>query len=213
MCTMVSTADHLALAILSLPEDQQGTVAAWLTSDPAFRRLIVRKGRPPGSSRDRDRSVSLAQHPATGLTDESRPAPGVNRREAYAESLRSKGTVLRLLGGQWAETSSGRSVAIPFAVERKPNRWWLGLNKSRLDEGRSKGGVVVVLLCDTEAGELLDFVLPLDFVENEVALLQPHGNGQIELNVRRHSERYLLLVPHEEPIDVSRYLGAVHALR
>ena len=97
-------------------------------------------------------------------------------------------------------------MAVAFANElpTAENRWFLGL----ADEPTE----VAVLLCKPLAGEFHDIVLPVSRLREVWRALSRSQSG-VKFNVRKDASRFLLLVPGNEPLDVTRHVGNYEPLR
>ena len=104
-------------------------------------------------------------------------------RERYTRELSAKGIRLLRVKGRIYETASGRRVGIAYASEVITDKWWMGLLDDKYD--------VLVLLCEPNSGNLLDFVLPTDFVRKAWPLLSRNGK-QREMHVQRIGVNYEL---------------------
>lgn len=129
----------------------------------------------------------------------SAKAAGAQARQRWIAGLRQRGVSLSGHGKRYGSPLGG-SVAVAFANElpRLKNRWFLGLTDEPTD--------IAVLLCQSLAGKLYDLVLPVKDLKALWRVLSRHG-GQIKFNVRKDASHFLLLVPGNEPLDVTRYLG------
>lgn len=125
-------------------------------------------------------------------------------RRAFLDAGRNRGYHLVSRGKTVFETANGYRVAIPFANEQRPDRWFLGISDEKYD--------VVVLLCQQEGGELFDFVLPEVFLE-KFWLSFSRSGGQVKFNVSRSGGNWSLLVPGYESQAVDGFLGAYGPLR
>jgi hypothetical protein len=98
-------------------------------------------------------------------------------------------------------TPSGIEVGIAYASELKgkPDAWFLGLADERFD--------AVVLLCETESGQTLDFVLPPKFVAEiwSPALLS-RNNKQVKFHVFKRGSTYELQLRGGKMMPISQYL-------
>ena len=93
-------------------------------------------------------------------------------------------------------------------MEWRPGRWFLGLPEDRVLERINKGGVVIVLLCQSASGSRLDFVIPGDTVQEIVPKLSKSA-GQLKFNLKKVGNRYQLVMPGSSPLDVSDCTGMV----
>ena len=102
-------------------------------------------------------------------------------------------------------TPTGRLVAMPFATDRNPDRWFLGA-PIKLFKGQETP--TLALLCENEK-TLMDFVIPPGEAAKLVRLLTANSHGQLMFNVARRGEGHFeLLVPPGSAWDISKYLHA-----
>ena len=104
------------------------------------------------------------------------------------------------------ETASGKKVALPYATEltNLPDRWWLGLPDEHFD--------FVVLLCETNSGQLLDFVFPSHFVEEIWRLLSRDHKSHVKFNIFRGGSDYELRLRDGGAQKIRRFLGGTKIL-
>jgi hypothetical protein len=95
-------------------------------------------------------------------------------------------------------------VAIPFANEQRPDRWFLGISDEKYD--------VVVLLCQEKDGDLFDFIVPRGLLEKFWRAFSRSG-GQVKLNVSRQGKIWRLVVPGYEPQTIGSFLRNYGPLR
>lgn len=95
--------------------------------------------------------------------------------------------------GQIYRTQSGSRVGVAVTAV-----WFLGLPDTQLD--------CVVLLCHTDNGEVLDFVLPMTAMSDVWPRLSRSGD-QVKFNVKRRNGTYQLQVPGAGPLDIRPFLG------
>ena len=141
---------------------------------------------------------------------ESRKQGAERAREAYLNHLIEQGIQLVRIGGTREvvyKTVSGKTVRIPFANEKtKGDAWWWGLpNRKDFD--------IVVLLCETRAGQRLDFVVPAEFLLPLWDLLSKDDQGGVNFDVidRGHSD-YRLVVGRGRLRPIDNYLGRTELL-
>ncbi|HSW57759.1 MAG TPA: hypothetical protein VLH15_05120, partial [Dehalococcoidales bacterium] len=60
----------------------------------------------------------------------SRREMGIEQREKYISQMKNKGIPINYIGNIWAKTNKNTWVAIPYASERQPNRWFLGIGET-----------------------------------------------------------------------------------
>jgi hypothetical protein len=127
-------------------------------------------------------------------------------RTAYVNELSQKlGYNLRRRSEIIYETQSGKVIGMPYARElgKLPDRWWLGVPDERFD--------FLVLLCETSTGDLLDFVLPPDFVKQVWNSLSRDSNGYVKVNVFKTGLDYELR-PEGVPRKIRRFLKRIEML-
>jgi hypothetical protein len=91
------------------------------------------------------------------------------------------------------KTKSSRIVGVPYAREQS-DKWFLGLAEGEYD--------IVVLLCETESKEILDFILPPILVKKIWNVLTRSG-GQVKFHVEKNGQNYMMRLPGGtvEPIN------------
>ena len=114
----------------------------------------------------------------------------IGARNQYLQQLQRQGIRLRKCrqGERIYETETGKLVAIAAATEGtspSDNKWWLGLPDKEYD--------IVVLLCLTDSGELLDFVFPREFVEKIWSQLSRDYNHEVKFHVVQSGVNYELI--------------------
>ena len=129
---------------------------------------------------------------------------GAAARRTFVEAGSTRGYRLTARGKTAFETARGRRVAIPFANEQRPDRWFLGISDEKYD--------VVVLLCQDSDGKLYDFVLPWGVLEKLWSRFSRSG-GQVKFNVSRSGGGWYLLVPGHDNQSLNKSLGAYASLR
>lgn len=134
----------------------------------------------------------------------TRKARGKIQRDKYVAELKRDGLPIELVDGVFGKLKDGAWIAIPFARERKTNRWFLGLSEKDL---RQKGRVFIALLCQYTSGTTFDIVIPPDLVVSLLdRLSKSKGKGQVKFNLKKIRDRYQLVIPRSESLDVSNYL-------
>ena len=97
----------------------------------------------------------------------------------------------------------GHQIGLPAAREVRPNTWKLELPRE-FDQ--------LVLLCQSETGQILDFVLPAELV----ARLWPtdqRTSSRRRTQVARDGQRYFLKVQKGDHLEITQYLGKLDFLR
>ena len=144
---MSTVVDGLVLAVQSLPKSEKTRVINQLLADvdirEALAEALVDKLLEPVGSADSHRSLRVTNRAAHDITARER---GKRVRESYAATLGTKGIRVNHIDGVWAKTPS-LWLALPFATERKPNHWFLGLSEAELRERLDGEGAAVILLC------------------------------------------------------------------
>ncbi|MBM3142295.1 MAG: hypothetical protein FJ005_04510 [Chloroflexi bacterium] len=201
---MNKVAEHLAQALRSLSKADKTDVIRYLLEDPDVKEAVVKlfidKLGKPHEGRNSGGSISL------GVT--SNKEMGMRVRESYISRLQHSGVQIDQVDRIWAKAYSNLWVAIPFATERRPNRWFLGVPESEVFERIRNGGLAIVLLCQSDVGDTLDFVLPPSKVE-EMASQLSKSRGQLKFNLKKVGNRYHLVIPDHGTVDVSDYRGNV----
>lgn len=128
---------------------------------------------------------------------------GFSARKTFLDAGASRGYRLMARGRTIFETPRGRKVAILFANEQRPDRWFLGMSDEKYD--------VVVLLCQDGAGALFDFVLPWEFLEKFWRAFSRSG-GQVKFNVSRSGGNWSLLIPGQKSQPIHDFLRVYGAL-
>lgn len=125
-------------------------------------------------------------------------AKGKARKKEFLGDLETAKITLVHEGGSKYRTKSGGLVGVAYASERQPDRWFLGLP--------SEDYITLVLLCETDGGEVLQFILTSDFFEkyrHQFSIV----SGQLKFNVVRRGDRYLMLIPGIKAETINLYLG------
>jgi len=169
------------------------------TPDDVLRRILPKVTEAKGVVA----GTKLAVGADDGEVGPSRKERGDRARQDYISRLQKEGLTMRLAGGIWAYLERGDSwVALPSATERRPNRWFLGISER---EATEKGRAFIALLCQEESGSVVDIVLPPDVVTMILPRLFCY-KGQVKFNVKRVGNRYQLMIPRAEPMDLSSYV-------
>jgi len=126
---------------------------------------------------------------------------GAKIRSSWVQNIASKG--IRLKGhGKSYYTEYGKLVGVAAANElNQPqliSEWFLGLKDEQTD--------VVVLLCRDLEKKVHDIIIPVAELGEAWEKLS-RSKGQMKFHVRRRDGEFLLLVPGNNPIIVSRYIG------
>jgi len=86
--------------------------------------------------------------------------------------------------GATVRTQSGELIGIPYASERKPNRWWLGLPNREY--------FAIILACEKENGDIINFILSNDFIKKYEEHFSQDSKGSFKFNLVYRGGRYLL---------------------
>jgi len=134
---------------------------------------------------------------------ESRISRGEGKRLSYVKDLGNHGIPLVPYQNRtlW-ETPSGQVVGIGYCSEHSGWSWpyFLGLPLRPMD--------VAVALCETAYGQLLDFVLPRDFLARIWDSLG-EGARQKKLHIRWSQGEWWLQLPGRSHQSISSYLHAI----
>ncbi|MCK4579633.1 MAG: hypothetical protein KAU50_12645 [Candidatus Marinimicrobia bacterium] len=131
-------------------------------------------------------------------------ARAVDRRRDYVRNLRSRGIDLQKDGEKLFRKSDDSIVAMPYAFEREAYRWFLGQKKSEYK--------AVVLLCERDTGELIDLVLPGDFLSRYGQHLS-EVKGEIKFNISEKRGAFWISVPGVGNINLNQYKSNYDPLR
>ena len=212
---MSAITEHLAQAICSLTKAEKVEVINWLLKDADFREILselpIKKL--IGSQGNQRGGYSLIPDSGVASRSKGKKERGKQLRKNYISELQQNGILIEPFDNIWAETAKGLWVAIPTAnMEWRPRRWFLGLPEDKVRERISKGGVVIILLCQSAVGSRLDFVIPPNIVETIVDKLSK-SKGQLKFNVKTVGNRYYLVIPDVNDIDISDYKGEISILQ
>ena len=128
-------------------------------------------------------------------------------RSAYVAGLRTRGVPVEQVGNAWARAASGAWIALPLATEQRKDHFLLGISEEGFRKKAPTGCMAFILLCETAAGDLLDFILPPDLVRNLAARFS-RSHGQLKLNLKRVDDSYYLVIPGEPAVNVTVFQGA-----
>ncbi len=136
----------------------------------------------------------------------SRKAKGKLMRNTFLNKLESKRILLRQVKGAVYERATGGRVGIACATElpKSPDKWFLGLPDDHYQ--------AIVLLCQSQSGEVADFVLPADMLYSLWNCLT-RSAGQVKFHVERNGDIYSLVVPGGGRKSIHAYLSQYAALR
>jgi hypothetical protein len=129
---------------------------------------------------------------------------GAEIRAAFVRSARERGLDLAPLRGAVFSTDGGQRVGIAVATERQRDRWFLGLPEDGFD--------AAVLLCQTNAGKVLEVCLPNRFFERFRSVLSKSG-GQVKFNVVRRDGHLFVTLPGRSPFQVDDLVGDISQVR
>ena len=212
---MSAVAEHLAKALCSLTKAEKVEVINRLLNDADFREILselpIKKL--IGSQGNQRGGYSLIPDSGVASRSKGKKERGKQLRKNYISELQQNGILIEPFDNIWAETAKGLWVAIPTAnMEWRPRRWFLGLPEDKVRERISEGGVVIILLCQSAVGSRLDFVIPPNIVETIVDKLSK-SKGQLKFNVKTVGNRYYLVIPDVNDIDISDYKGEISILQ
>jgi hypothetical protein len=133
-------------------------------------------------------------------------SPRARAKDFRMKWIASTGLNLRRKGEVIFETVSGRSVGIPYAreLEDHPDLWFLGLPDENFD--------LVVLLCEGAHGEVLDFVLPPEFVRAIWRSLARDGNHHVKFHLTRTGVNYALRLRGSILKEITGFRGKTSTL-
>jgi len=190
-------------ALANRIEDDERTIANVIRRIGEYEKELVD---PANASTLREVLDEIA--PAKSRTRKVRSSSGKEEgsmaRESFLDAGADRGYRLIPLGKTVFETNKGHKVAIPFANEQRPDRWFLGISDEKYD--------AVVLLCQEKDGDLFDFIVPRGFLEKFWRAFSRSG-GQVKLNVSRHGKIWHLVVPGYEPQAIGSFLRNYGPLR
>ena len=112
-------------------------------------------------------------------------AKAAERRRDFLARANERGVTLRPKKGVLYEAPNGDIVAITYASELQPSRWWLGV---------PEGVDQVVLLCQTPDGDAVALCLGRDFFRDHGDNLS-RKTDRIYFNVVRSGAIYALTLP------------------
>ena len=122
-------------------------------------------------------------------------------RGAWVDAQTSSGYLLRRISPTVYDLGDSETlVGVACATERPkiPNKWFLGLPDKLYQ--------VIVLLCQNDSGNLLDFVLPLQAFENIFQRLS-RSDGQVKFHVEKNGRTTMLRIPGGEHLTLDPFLG------
>jgi hypothetical protein len=207
--------EYLVQALCSLTREEKVEVINRLLKDAGFREVLSEFPIKNLVGSQDNQEVKYSFIPDSGVASRSKGKKerGKQLRRNYISKLQQNGVLIKPFDNIWAETAKGLLVAIPTAnMEWRPGRWFLGLPEAKVRERISKGGVVIILLCQSAEGSKLDFVIPPNIVETIVGKLSK-SKGQLKFNVKTVGNRYYLVIPGVNDIDISDYRGGISILQ
>jgi hypothetical protein len=201
LSSAISNRDFAAVAALSGLAKECEALEAEFAS--LTRRVEAAKSALNGFSSWSTASQKLPQFAEAPIV--SPKAAGAQARNEWVAGLRAQGISLHGHRKRY-QAARGQSVAVAFANERpdSENRWFLGLPDEPTE--------IAVLLCKSLDGKLHDIVLPVSRLPEVWRALSRHKN-EVKFNVKKDTSRLLRLVPRNEPLDVTRYVGHYESLR
>ncbi len=209
MSTVDGLVEGLVKAVRSLPKEDKAKVIIHFLEDNDVREFLsIRLFGSPKEQEPAEHGPHPSNAPVIAAATPKEMA--MRQRMQYVLELKKSGIQADQTSSVWAKTPSGLWLAIPFATERRPNRWFLGLPENELHQ--RIGQTVVVLLCQSASGDVLDFVLPPTKVQEMVPKLSK-SSGQLKFNLKKVGDRYMLVIPNDSPVDVSEFKGKVSVVR
>jgi hypothetical protein len=156
---------------------------------------ISSKFKAKGSSDTTVQKIVRPDIPGKGF---SARAKGNLRRKAFIKSLNTRGIVLNQRGGSKYITKSGGVVGIASASElpQRPYKWFLGLP---VEDYFS-----VVLLCENEKGEVLNFILPNDFLQTYRENFSV-SKGHLKFNICQSGDNYHMIIPAAGNVSINKF--------
>jgi hypothetical protein len=131
----------------------------------------------------------------------SGPVPGrghgVKIRSDFLDRAAKAGLMLNAFRGAVFSTVSGRRLGIAIATERKPDRWFLGLNEDGFD--------CAALVCVPNSGKVIDICLDRNFMSSYRAYFSTSGN-QVKFNVFLQGGHVMLKFPNRPSVCVDQFL-------
>jgi hypothetical protein len=127
-------------------------------------------------------------------------------RLTFTQRLVSESVAVHRVSEKRYRTQSGLEIGIAYASEQstRPELWFLGLADERFD--------IVVLLCETVSGGVLEFILPPKFVRDVWASLS-RSRGEVKFHVLRKGNAYRLRIPGGFLLPIGEYLGTTEAIK
>jgi len=203
---MNKVTEGLISALRALPKEDKKEAIVLLLDDEEFRvsmsNILIEK-------------LSRGQQSVPHVEKEktlNRRELGRQQREKYISQLKNKGITIDLFKNIWGKTPSGLLLAIPFANEKRLDRWFLGVGEIDLLNRKNDGKIAIILLCQSKNGELLDFILPPLKVEGLIPYLSRSKTGY-KFNLKRDGLKYQLLLTDEKPMDLTDYRGQISLLK
>jgi hypothetical protein len=155
--------------------------------------------------------TALTRDGETNAKSSSRGQNADREREIYLGELSRQGVTLKRVVNTREviyRTISGKTVRLPFANQKsKGNEWFWGLpHDVEFD--------IVVLLARTDAGALLDFIIPASFLTSVWDSLHKDKKDQVKFEVffdRGHGD-YQLVLKKGRLRRISGFLGRIDLL-
>jgi len=151
-----------------------------------------------GANSTDEHTIDFERVPASkDIHEFSHKQKGKIRRNEIIRELKTMGVSLFPVGGTTYKTKNGNLIGIASASERLPNRWFLGLPLKSYSS--------VVLICENKSGELLNFILPKDFLNSNIDKMSHDEYGQIKFNIVLKGESYQLRIPDEGFANIDNF--------
>lgn len=186
------------------PEDQNSVILL------ALEEFLNRRKR-----RDRRKSIQAARQTPVleripkSVSELPSRAKAQECRKLYLKRLARMGINLRPKTETIYETKSGRKVGLPFATENDHGRgpaMWLGISEQDFDFD------FVILLGATLNDELVDFVLPREFLREIWGSLSRDKRGDVKFDIRNSNGCYELKPRAGPPFELAGFLGKTESL-
>lgn len=132
-------------------------------------------------------------------TNKSYKQIGREERKIFIQEAKKKGIILSEEKGPLYRDKLGGLVGIPYASERQPDRWFLGLPNKKYHN--------IVFICKNDRSERIYFILPYTFcAKYQDKFGTDKKTKQIKLNISLKNGIYTLIIPDSEPITINEYI-------
>jgi hypothetical protein len=131
---------------------------------------------------------------------------GKEERIIFIKEAQEKGINLFEEKGPLYKDNLGGLIGIPYASERKPGRWFLGLPNKKYKN--------IVLICKNEFSQRTYFIFPHAFcAKYQDNLSTDKKEKQIKFNVLLKNGIYSLIVPESQPITINEYIDKYETIQ